>query len=71
MLDKANIYNFSKINQALQYVTLNDMQIVSIPSQASKRVNLLNNILFHEWKERIGKYSFLTGEILITIKEEE
>ena len=63
VLDKAKIHYISKINQALQQAGLNDMQILIMPSQASKYINTLDNVLLHEWKEQIRKHTTLEKNI--------
>jgi hypothetical protein len=67
VLDKSNIHNASKIEQAFRnfgYTGLREVLI--LPTQAAKRVSPLDNTLFHEWKERIRKHSLLTEETLST-----
>jgi hypothetical protein len=66
VLDKLNIYNVSKIEQAFCDVGCTELtEILIIPIQAAKRVNSLNNTLFHEWKERIRQNSLLTEENVV------
>jgi hypothetical protein len=58
VLDKSNIHNVSKIEQAFRNVGCTEVaEILIILTQAAKRINLLDNTLFHEWKERIRQHS--------------
>lgn len=72
VLDRSTIHNTSKIEQALcdgGYAGLREVLI--LPKQAAKRVSPLNNTLFHEWKERVRKYSSLTKDTLVTTMIDE
>lgn len=66
VLDQSNIHNVSKIEQVLCDVEFSKLtEILIIPTQAAKRVSPLENMLFHEWKERIRQNSLLTEENLV------
>jgi hypothetical protein len=66
VLDESNIHNVSIIEQAFCGVGCTELtEILIIPTQAAKRVNPLDNTLFHEWKERIRQNSLVTEETLV------
>jgi hypothetical protein len=67
VFDKSNIHNVSKVEQALRnHECTKSVKVLFIPTQAAKRINPLDNTLFHEWKERMRQHSLLTEETLIT-----
>lgn len=40
-------------------------EVLILPTQAAKRMSPLENMLFHEWKERPRKHSLLTENTLV------
>jgi MoaA/NifB/PqqE/SkfB family radical SAM enzyme len=72
VLDKSNIHNVSKIEQAFRNLGCTELtEILIIPTQAAKRVSPLDNTFFHEWKERVRQHSLLTEEALVTMMTNE
>ncbi|CAF3365655.1 unnamed protein product [Rotaria sp. Silwood2] len=72
VLDKSHIHNISKIKEALDnFECTKSVEILIIPTQAAKRINPLDNALFHEWKERVRQHSLLTEETLATTMTNE
>ncbi len=68
IVDKSNIHNVSNIEQALRSGGCTTLtQVLIIPTQAGKRINPLDNTLFHEWKEKVRQHSVLTEDTIVTI----
>ncbi|CAF4998505.1 unnamed protein product, partial [Rotaria sp. Silwood1] len=72
VLDKLHIHNISKIKEALDnFECTKSVEILFISTQAAKRINPLDDALFHEWKERGRQHSLFTEETLATTMTNE
>jgi hypothetical protein len=72
IMDKSNIHNINKINEALIEGGCQDVaHIMIMPTQAAKRMSPLDNSLFHTWKERVKQHASLTSHNISQIMSDK
>lgn len=61
VLDRSTIHNKTKILDAFHNISSYSIEsILFMPPMSAKRLSPLDNALFHDWKEAIGKHGALT-----------
>ena len=72
VLDTTKIHNRSKIKEPFRNVgPKGSVEVTAMSTRAAKHISLLDNALFHDWKDRLGQHSLLTEKRLVTTMNNE
>ena len=72
ILDKSSIHQKEKMIEAFRDRNCQDLvDIIYMPTKSAKRLSPLDNAFFHEWKQKVRKFSPLSKKDIVTIIDRE